>query len=131
VDHPFFRKGNHGLTPIERKDSGDPLDEVPPNFIPASGRGNSEDGKAWLNPSANQLFRALTRKDKPIEQDDAQSVADVHVFVTEGTWSAISEYEDLHKERYDCTYTRCVVLALSEVSIHVAKPCVLGVLTPA
>lgn len=99
VNHPFFKKSSHGVVPIERKESSDPLDVVPLNAIPASGRGNSEDGKAWLNPSANQLYRALGRKNKPIEKDDAQSVADVHVFVTEGTWNAITEYEDLYKDR--------------------------------
>ena len=75
------------------KDSSDPLDAIPgicvhaclnhhisspASSIPASGRGNSEDGKAWLNPSANQLFRAMKRRDKPIEKDDAPSVAVIH-----------------------------------------------------
>ena len=42
-----------------------PEGELPPDeVIPAAGRGNSEDGKNWVNPSANQLFRALARKDK-------------------------------------------------------------------
>ena len=69
---------------------------VPPNSIPAAGRGNSDDGKEWLNPSANQLYRALARKEKPIEPSDAGSVAAVHVAVTDNTWKCIMEYEQLH-----------------------------------
>jgi cytochrome c heme-lyase len=90
----------------------------------------SEDGKSWLNPSANQLYRALARKHKPIEVTrlpflpplllpltthhhllllllcpalrwpqpaDAPSVAHVHDMVTANTWTAIEEYEELHK----------------------------------
>ncbi len=53
-------------------------DIIPAAFIPASGRGNSDDGKAWLNPSANQLYRAMRRKDKPIEHQDALAVAAIH-----------------------------------------------------
>ena len=69
---------------------------VPSNSIPAAGRGNSDDGREWLNPSANQLFRALARKEKPIEPEDASSVAAVHVAVTDNTWQCIMEYEKLH-----------------------------------
>ena len=43
-----------------------------------------------------QLFRALMRKDKPIEAADASSVAAVHVGVTDNTWQCILEYEKLH-----------------------------------
>lgn len=69
-----------------------------PNAIPAAGRGNSDDGKNWVNPSANQLFRALARKDKAIEAKDADSVAAVHVAVTDNTWNCIMEYEQLHEK---------------------------------
>lgn len=89
--HPFqFAKPQHfpGLTAEG--------EEVPPNSIPAAGRGNSEDGKSWLNPSANQLYRALMRKDKPIQAEDASAVAAVHVAVTDNTWAGIMEYEQLH-----------------------------------
>ncbi len=51
---------------------------IPSSTIPASGRGNSEDGKAWLNPSASQLYRAMQRRDKPIEKEDALAVAVMH-----------------------------------------------------
>jgi cytochrome c heme-lyase len=73
-------------------------ENVPENFIPAAGRGNSEDGKAWLNPSANQLYRSLLRKDKAIQAEDAPAVATVHVAVTDNTWGEILTYEDLHKK---------------------------------
>jgi hypothetical protein len=73
-------------------------EHVPDNVIPAAGRGNSEDGRNWVNPSANQLFRALMRKEKPIEAQDAQAVAAVHVAVTDNTWREIMEYEKLHAE---------------------------------
>jgi len=88
--HPFQQRQQHfpGLLPEG--------EEVPENAIPAAGRGNSDDGKSWLNPSANQLFRALMRKDKPIEASDASSVAAVHVAVTDNTWQCILEYEKLH-----------------------------------
>lgn len=58
--------------------SADPNDAVPETAIPASGRGNSEHGTSWLNPSPNQLYRALMRKDKAIELEDAPAVAHVH-----------------------------------------------------
>lgn len=77
-------------------ESSDPKDAVPPIAIPAAGRGNSEDGHHWLNPSANQLFRALRRKDKPIDIHDATSVADVHTAVTTQSWNNVLEYEQLH-----------------------------------
>eukprot|EP00053_Salpingoeca_punica_P008307 m.74905 g.74905 ORF g.74905 m.74905 type:complete len:240 (+) comp14544_c0_seq2:133-852(+) len=80
--------------------SADPHDAIPESTIPASGRGNSDDGKTWLNPSANQLFRALKRKDKPIDYEDALSVARVHEMVTDGSWSCVMEYENLHSR--DC-----------------------------
>ncbi|ETO02116.1 hypothetical protein RFI_35321 [Reticulomyxa filosa] len=72
-------------------------DTVPEGEIPSTGRGNSEDGQAWLNPSANQLYHALSRRNKPIEYNDAASVATMHQMVTAQTWQAILEYEDLHK----------------------------------
>ena len=37
-----------------------------PSMVPAAGRGNSEDGKMWINPSANQLLHACQRKDKQL-----------------------------------------------------------------
>ncbi len=43
-----------------------------------------------------QLFRALMRKEKPIEAGDASAVAAVHVAVTDNTWQCIMEYEKLH-----------------------------------
>ena len=73
--------------------------EIPDSVIPASGRGNSEDGKKWQNPSANQLYRALKRKNKPIDKSDALQVANVHNAVTDNTWSAIIEYESLHSKQ--------------------------------
>jgi len=69
---------------------------IPGESIPATGRGNSDDGSGWLNPSAGQLYRSLKRKNKPIEYGDALDVAAVHAMVTSGTWDAIMEYEQLH-----------------------------------
>jgi cytochrome c heme-lyase len=77
----------------------DPDEIVPAHRIPATGRGNSEDGKEWLNPSGGQLFRALKRKNKPIEKEEGLEVAVVHQFVTRSTWNAILEYENLHMEQ--------------------------------
>ncbi len=71
--------GGHASAKVEVKpDSADPKDHIPASVIPASGRGNSDDGHLWLNPSANQLYRALKRKDKAIDIDDAPAVASVH-----------------------------------------------------
>ena len=60
--------------------------------------GNSSDGRWWVGPSANQLMRALQRKGKAegITQDDAKVVTAIHSVVTETTWAAIMEYEQMH-----------------------------------
>jgi len=87
------------MRPVEEKNQKEEGDEVPSEFIPASGRGNSNDGKKWLNPSPNQLYRALKRKNKPIEKDDSASVANVHTMVTEASWKQILEYEALHASK--------------------------------
>jgi len=71
-------------------------EEVPTGKIPSTGRGNSSDGLNWLNPSPNQLYRALRRNEKPIEPEDAPMVSHVHEHVTEFTWASIMEYENLH-----------------------------------
>jgi cytochrome c heme-lyase len=69
-------------------------DVIPSSAIPASShQGNSSDGSSWLNPSANQLYRALARKNKSIEPHDALAVANIHQVVTDNTWLAIMEYE--------------------------------------
>ena len=86
----------HSMAKVVRRDSENPHDIVPGMEIPATGRGNSESGQEWLNPSANQLYRALERKNKPIEHEDALSVAAVHAIVTEQTWQNIMIYEELH-----------------------------------
>ena len=82
---------------IKKEDSHSPHDIIPGMEIPATGRGNSEDGQEWLNPSANQLYRSLKRKNKPIEHEDSLSVAAIHAIVTQQTWDNIMKYEDLHK----------------------------------
>ena len=109
-----------------------PGEYVPHNTIPATGRGNSEDGSAWLNPSASQLYRAMKRRDKPIEQSNDDAVAHVHelsVFnsrvycqscrhmhsrVTSNTWEAIMQYEALHHA--------CVPRLIIIPSHHVKQP---------
>ncbi|EGD74907.1 hypothetical protein PTSG_07135 [Salpingoeca rosetta] len=89
---------DHAAVKVEVKESDHPYDQVPDSVIPAAGRGNSDDGKAWLNPSAHQLFRALKRKDKPIDYEDALVVAQVHEMVTDFSWKAVMEYERLHQQ---------------------------------
>ena len=65
VDHFMIRNAPHYASKvIENKDSTDPHDIIPGDAIPATGRGNSESGQDWLNPSANQLYHSLKRKSK-------------------------------------------------------------------
>ncbi|EDQ85657.1 uncharacterized protein MONBRDRAFT_38782 [Monosiga brevicollis MX1] len=89
--------GTHTSATVRRVESNNPLEVVPASEIPAAGRGNSDDGQSWLNPSANQLFRALRRKDKPIEVEDALAVAAVHELVTDWSWKGVMEYENMHE----------------------------------
>lgn len=100
VDHVVtintMKKMAHAIAKVEKTDSSDPLEQVLGSSIPSTGRGNSDDGQEWLNPSANQLFRALQRNDKAIDHDDALPVAQVHAIVTEETWRQILEYEALY-----------------------------------
>uniref|UniRef100_A0A6A7GAV6 Holocytochrome c-type synthase n=1 Tax=Hirondellea gigas TaxID=1518452 RepID=A0A6A7GAV6_9CRUS len=99
-ERPIQTFGSHAY-PIEQKDGHTVLDEefeeVPIEHIPSTGRGNSSDGKTWLNPSAGQLYRSCHRKNKGLEVDDAPAMSSTHVAITEGTWNAILEYENLHK----------------------------------
>eukprot|EP00462_Mataza_sp_D1_P000030 CAMPEP_0175088546 /NCGR_PEP_ID=MMETSP0086_2-20121207/305_1 /TAXON_ID=136419 /ORGANISM="Unknown Unknown, Strain D1" /LENGTH=152 /DNA_ID=CAMNT_0016360985 /DNA_START=407 /DNA_END=862 /DNA_ORIENTATION=- len=60
---------------------------------------NTQMAAHWANPSANQLFRALKRKNKPIPEKHAMSVGMVHAAVTDMSWNAVLEYEDLHKAK--------------------------------
>jgi cytochrome c heme-lyase len=76
-------------------------DEVPGGRIPATGRGNSEDGSDWVNPTPKELFRALRRKQKHIDEEDAFSVAFVHSAVVDQTWEQIMAYEALHADECD------------------------------
>lgn len=90
--------GNNFVSPVPIKDvSPGEGDYTPGILIPSTGRGNYEDGSAWANPSANQLFRALKRKNKPIPADHAMSVGMVHAAVTDMSWNAVLEYEKFHK----------------------------------
>ena len=84
---------------IKPENTDNPHDIIPGIEIPATGRGNSESGEEWLNPSANQLYRSLARKDKAIEHEDSLSVAAVHAIVTQQTWENILVYEDLHSKQ--------------------------------
>ncbi len=88
--HPFVISAH--LKSMQNK-SNDPNDDTPLSKIPSTGRGNSEDGKYWENPSANQLYRSLKRKNKGIDHNDAASVAHIHEAVTSQTWDQIMEYE--------------------------------------
>ena len=71
---------------------------VPASAIPSTGRGNSEDGQEWLNPSPYQLHRALKRKGKAIPKEESFEVAAVHEMVTNATWDCIMEYESMYKD---------------------------------
>lgn len=85
---------------LDRRDGpADPLDRVSGTAIPAAGRGNSDSGREWLNPSPKQLYRALHRKNKGIDIEDAASVSMVHNAVTEMSWTAVMEYERMHARR--------------------------------
>ena len=99
-EHLLARNSPHYSAMVKKKtDSNDPNDMIPGIEIPSTGRGNSESGATWLNPSANQLYNSLKRKNKPIDYSDAASVATVHAIVTEQTWNAILEYENLHSHK--------------------------------
>lgn len=82
---------------VRNTESSDPMEAVPGSSIPASGRGNSDSGHTWLNPSPNQLFRALARRDKAIEYEDAPAVAHVHEIVVNSSWDGVMEFENMHK----------------------------------
>src|SRR5689334_5547575 len=66
---------------VEPVVSSDPLDMVPDVAIPATGRGNSDDGSRWLNPSPRQLANALHNRGKPIAAEDTPAVGKVHEMV--------------------------------------------------
>ena len=43
------------------------------------------------------MHRALKRKGKAIAKEDSFDVSNVHELVVNGTWDAIMEFEELHK----------------------------------
>jgi len=100
VDHVItlktMKKMAHQMAKVDKTSSEDPMEQVLGSSIPSTGRGNSEDGQEWLNPSANQLYRALERNDKKIDYADAMPVAQVHAIVTDQTWEQILEFESLY-----------------------------------
>jgi len=75
-----------------------PGEAVPLTSIPATGRGNSDDGQRWLNPSPYQLHRALKRKGKPIAKEDAYDVSEIHDMVVNGSWDAVMQFEQMHAD---------------------------------
>lgn len=75
--------------------------QIPGGVIPASGRGNSEDGAHWVNPTPAELFRALRRNNKIIDEEDAYAVAFIHSAVVDTTWDQIMQYEALHAHECD------------------------------
>eukprot|EP01083_Nonionella_stella_P083412 230646_1 len=95
------------LNPIHQNKSKNPnsngVEDIRhPSTVPAAGRGNSEDGRSWINPSANQLLNACKRKNKNMEEKDKGSVALIHGEVIEKTWNAVLQYEQLHYRTCDC-----------------------------
>jgi cytochrome c heme-lyase len=80
--------------------------QIPGGRIPASGRGNSDDGAHWINPTPAELFRALRRNKKIIDEEDAFDVAFIHSAVVDSTWHLIMEYEELHPECESVTLLR-------------------------
>src|SRR5437762_1128085 len=78
--HPFLQyKSESKYTSSIDEVEGE---RIPLSLIPSSDRANSDNGLYWFNPSPNQLYRALKRKNKPIEQQDAFSVSAIHEAVT-------------------------------------------------
>ncbi|MES1909607.1 MAG: hypothetical protein MHM6MM_002319 [Cercozoa sp. M6MM] len=57
--------------------------------------------EAWLNPSANQLQRAVHRREKELPDQDKHVVASIHGEVTRLTWDRIQEWEQLHAGECD------------------------------
>lgn len=96
--HPFMITAHLAAERKRREIPEDPNDRVSPLSIPSTGRGNSDDGQSWMNPTANQLYNALKRKDKPIDPSATASVANAHNMVTSQTWDNVMEYE---KEFFD------------------------------
>lgn len=90
--------GNHNTKVVVSDETEDPGEVVPSSAIPSTGRGNSEDGQSWLNPSPYQLHRSLQRKGKPIAKEHSFEVAAVHEMVTNSTWECIMEYEKMYSE---------------------------------
>ena len=86
-----------------------------PSRVPAAGRGNSEDGTHWMNPSASQLFHACQRKQKPMAEQDKDSVALIHGEVIEKTWNEVLRFEQLH-------FSQCAAPKLSSFSGLQGRP---------
>eukprot|EP00041_Stephanoeca_diplocostata_P033079 m.1082922 g.1082922 ORF g.1082922 m.1082922 type:complete len:234 (+) comp24267_c0_seq39:93-794(+) len=96
-DRPLPQAATGHSAPVNQEAGVDviPGEIAPTSSIPATGRGNSEDGQHWLNPSPYQLHRALKRKGKPIEKEDSFSVSNMHELVVVQSWECIMEYEQL------------------------------------
>ena len=66
-DHILQQSSNSHISQKVLKDTNDPnnpYNNIPGIEIPSTGRGNSESGNEWLNPSPNQLYHSLQRKNK-------------------------------------------------------------------
>eukprot|EP01083_Nonionella_stella_P026202 72108_1 len=85
------------MKPVDPDTSDPATDWRHPGWIPAAGRGNSDGGTAWVNPSAAQLQRACRRKGKDVGDGDKEVVAAIHGDVLTQTWARVLEYERLHK----------------------------------
>lgn len=90
--HPFSRTAEYAAKYHQQSQSQPDIPELPgseldPGFsIPATGRGNSDDGANWVNPSPSQLFRALQRANKDPEAEQMAWVSFVHSKVVDTTW---------------------------------------------
>uniref|UniRef100_A0A0A9XB08 Holocytochrome c-type synthase n=1 Tax=Lygus hesperus TaxID=30085 RepID=A0A0A9XB08_LYGHE len=72
--------------------------EILGNPVPATKDGNVPGLSWWLNPTPLQLFHALRRKRKEVEEHEAYAVAYIHAVVVENTWNEILKYEKLHEK---------------------------------
>lgn len=66
-------------------------------IVPSTGRGNSDDGAHWLNPTPLELYRSLKAKhpnDEDLTEELAEPLSFNHDIVVSSSWAGILEWED-------------------------------------
>jgi cytochrome c heme-lyase len=72
--------------------------------IPSSGHGNSDDGSTWVQPSPEQIFRAVRGKGMDLNEEDAFLMALYHSDVVEASWkNIIHDWEQKYIDNGTCT----------------------------